>query len=444
MNTEKTIDYGAEDIQRFQACVNDLACLLVIPARWNSGELTDSIGSLLETLLGMLPLDFIYARLNHPEDGSPIEATRIAHGLQLSGQSLEIGRALESRLTGEASDSRQVMPNPIGDGEVSIARFRVGVREREEIGVVVTGSQRADFPTKVETLLLQVAANQAALMLQRQQLTRVEAEKAKEMVWHLQAVADATLRHLAHLYQTEQQARLEAEAANRAKDEFLAVVSHELRAPLNAILGWTSLLRAGQMEERQEQQALEIVERNARSQNRLLNDLLDVSSIIAGKLRLDLSPVEISPVVEAAIEAMRPLAETKGLVLQSTLEADGEIVSGDSDRLQQIVSNLLSNAIKFTPPGGHIQVKLERVRTQVEIVVSDTGIGISSDFLPQVFERFRQADHFSAGKRGGLGLGLTIVSQLVKLHNGAVHAESAGKGHGATFVVELPLVGNRR
>ncbi|HKX30820.1 MAG TPA: HAMP domain-containing sensor histidine kinase [Blastocatellia bacterium] len=423
--------------------MNDLARLLVLPTRWKARELTDNIGSLLDTLLDMLPLDFIYARLNNPEDGVPIEATRIARDQRLTGQSLEIGRALESWLMRDTSASPQVMPNPVGEGEILIARFRVGAQEQGEIGVVVTGSQRADFPTKVETLILQVAANQAAIMLQREQCTRVEAEKSKDMIWLLQAVADTALQHLAHLYETERQARLEAEAANRAKDEFLATVSHELRAPLNAILGWTRLLRTGQMEESQEEHALEVVERNARSQNQLLNDLLDVSSIIAGNIRLNLCPVEIASVVEVAVEAVRPAAEAKGLLLQALFKVGDETVSGDSDRLQQIVSNLLSNAIKFTPQGGRIQVRLERVQTQMEIIVSDTGLGISPDFLPHVFERFRQADDSSTRRHGGLGLGLAIVFQLVKLHNGTVHADSAGEGQGAIFVVKLPLLTSR-
>jgi signal transduction histidine kinase len=259
----------------------------------------------------------------------------------------------------------------------------------------------------------------------------------------LQTVSDTALQHLTHLYKTEQQARLEAEAANRAKDEFLAVVSHELRGPLNVILGWTRLLRAGRMEESRVSHALEIVERNAESQHQLINDLLDVSSIIVGNLRLDLRPVDIASVVEAVVESLRPAAEAKGLRLQAIIEATGEEVSGDSDRLQQVVSNLLSNAIKFTPEGGHIRVELVRIHRHVEITIADTGIGISSEFLPHVFERFRQASSAGGRKHGGLGLGLAIVSQLVKLHNGTVQADSAGEGQGAIFVVKLPFLTGR-
>ena len=243
----------------------------------------------------------------------------------------------------------------------------------------------------------------------------------------------------AELLAREQAARQQAEVASRLKDEFLSTVSHELRTPLNAMLGWVNLLRAGRLDEATASRALETVERNARAQNKLIEDLLDVSRIITGKLRLDVQPVDLVAVVEAAIETVRPTAEAKGLRLQSILDPLAGPISGDPNRLQQVVWNLLSNAIKFTPRGGRIMVRLERINSHVEIIVSDTGQGISPEFLPYVFERFRQADSSSTRVHGGLGLGLAIVRHLVELHAGTVQAYSLGEGQGTTVKVLLPL-----
>jgi signal transduction histidine kinase/ActR/RegA family two-component response regulator len=230
----------------------------------------------------------------------------------------------------------------------------------------------------------------------------------------------------------------EAEAANRTKDEFLATMSHELRTPMTAILGWAQMLRSNMLNEADFARALEIIERNAQAQNKLIDDLLDISRIITGKLRLDVRPVDLVGIVTAVIEALRPTAEVKAIRLHSLLDPQGGRVSGDSDRLQQVVWNLLSNAIKFTPKGGQVQVRVERINSHVEIVVSDSGKGISAEFLPHVFDRFRQADGTSTRKQGGLGLGLSIVRQLVELHGGTVSVESDGEGQGATFIVQLP------
>jgi len=238
----------------------------------------------------------------------------------------------------------------------------------------------------------------------------------------------------------EQTAREEAEAANRFKDEFLAVVSHELRTPLTAILGWAHMLRAGQLDDKHATNALEIIERNARSQSQLIDDLLDVSRIITGKLRLDVRQIDPASFIESAIEALRPVAASKEVRIQKLMDADVISVAGDPSRLQQVVWNLLSNAIKFTPKGGRVQVRLERTDSHVEIAVSDTGVGIKPEFLPHVFERFRQADQTTTRQHGGLGLGLAIVRHLVELHGGSVQAESQGEGQGATFVMRLPVV----
>ncbi|AFZ19689.1 response regulator [Allocoleopsis franciscana] len=238
----------------------------------------------------------------------------------------------------------------------------------------------------------------------------------------------------------EQEARAAAEAANRLKDEFLATLSHELRSPLNAMLGWTRLLNSRQFDAATTARALQTIERSAKSQAQLVEDLLDVSRIIQGKLRLNTRPVELVSVIEAAIETVRPAAQAKEIGLQCVLDPATGPVAGDSDRLQQVIWNLVSNAIKFTPKEGCVQVQLERVNSHVEITVKDTGKGIDPEFVPYVFERFRQADSSSTRVYSGLGLGLAIVRHLVELHGGTVRAHSEGEDKGATFTVKLPRI----
>lgn len=230
-----------------------------------------------------------------------------------------------------------------------------------------------------------------------------------------------------------------AETATRARDEFLATVSHELRTPLTSILGWVQLLR-NESDPVILGEALDTIDRNARAQSRLIEDILDFSRINAGKLRLDVRPVDLIDVITAALEVVRPGAEGRGVRLESVLDPNAGFVSGDPDRLQQVAWNLLSNAVKFTSRGGRVQVRLERINSHAEFTVSDTGQGISSDFLPYVFDRFSQADSSSTRVHAGLGLGLGIVRHLVELHGGTVQAFSPGEGKGATFAVRLPLM----
>ena len=231
----------------------------------------------------------------------------------------------------------------------------------------------------------------------------------------------------------------ESQEANRLKDEFLATLSHELRTPLTAILGWAHLMRGGQLDGASAARALETIERNARAQAQLIDDLLDVSRIVTGKLHLDIAPVDPHSFIDPAVEAVRPAAEAKGVRLLKLIDTGAGVVMGDAARLQQVVWNLLSNAVKFTPRGGRVQARLERVNSQIEIAVADTGAGIAPEFLPHVFERFRQADQRTTRQHGGLGLGLAIVRHLVELHGGTVRAESEGEGAGATFTVSLPV-----
>jgi signal transduction histidine kinase len=244
----------------------------------------------------------------------------------------------------------------------------------------------------------------------------------------------------ARLYREAEAARSAAEAANQAKDEFLSTLSHELRNPLNAVSGWATMLAGGQLNEEQSRRAIQIILRNAQAQVRLVDDLLDMSNVVSGRMRLAVQAVDLGQVIEGVLDAVRPGADAKGIRIQSVLEAPGAPVSGDAGRLQQVVWNLLSNAVKFTPKGGRVQVKVQHVKSHVEIIVSDTGVGIRVDVLPYIFDRWRQGDSSSARPQAGLGIGLALVRHLVELHGGSVFAESPGEGQGATFVVKLPLM----
>ncbi|MDZ8183385.1 MAG: ATP-binding protein [Nostoc sp. ChiSLP02] len=244
----------------------------------------------------------------------------------------------------------------------------------------------------------------------------------------------------AQLYETERQARAEAEQANRIKDQFLAVLSHELRTPLNPILGWSRLLQSKKLDQAKTTEGLKTIERNAKLQAQLIEDLLDVSRILQGKLNLNNSPVNLASIIANAMETVRLAAEAKLITIQTILQPDMGQVAGDASRLQQIVWNLLANAIKFTPSGGQVEIRLERCNSVAQITVNDNGQGISPQFLPFVFDYFRQADSTTTRKFGGLGLGLAIVRRLVELHGGTVCAQSLGEGLGATFIVGLPLM----
>jgi PAS domain S-box-containing protein len=241
------------------------------------------------------------------------------------------------------------------------------------------------------------------------------------------------------LLESERAARNEAERANRIKDEFLATLSHELRTPLNAIVGWSQILRAGTASPEDLAEGLDTIERNARAQAQIIEDLLDMSRIISGKLRLTVQPLHLPDVIKAAIDTIRPAADAKSLRVTSVLDPAAGPVSGDPNRLQQVLWNLLSNAVKFTPKGGRVQVVLQRINSHVEITVSDSGAGINPEFLPHVFDRFRQADASITRTHGGLGLGLAIVKNLVELHGGTITATSPGLAKGAAFTVSLPL-----
>ena len=264
---------------------------------------------------------------------------------------------------------------------------------------------------------------------------RVDVRTAEVLARQVALTLDGT-----RLQRDTEAARSATEAANRAKDEFLMTLSHELRNPLNAVSGWAKLLEVGKLGEEQSRHAIEVILRNVNAQVRLVDDLLDMSSVVSGKMRLAIQPVNVADVIGEALDAVRPGAEAKGIQLQSVLDSPGAQVSGDPGRLQQVVWNLLYNAVKFTPKAGRILVKLQQVKSHVEIIVSDTGQGIRPDLLPYIFDRLRQGDSSRSRAHGGLGIGLALVRHIAELHGGSVFAESPGEEQGATFVVKLPLM----
>jgi PAS domain S-box-containing protein len=280
------------------------------------------------------------------------------------------------------------------------------------------------------------ANKQAQKVLERELDARKSAEEALR-------VSEAQLKQVVmereQLLQSERYARSEAERLSHMKDEFLATLSHELRTPLNAIQGWATLLRQHEVTAEDRHRGLEAIERNVRAQAQIVSDLLDMSRIISGKIHLEVQLISLHEVIHNAIDVVRTSAEAKKLRLHTLLDSSVGFVRGDPNRLQQILWNLLTNAVKFTPAGGRIQVVLERVNSHVEVVVEDTGIGINADFLPFVFERFRQADAAVTRRHGGLGIGLSIVKTLVELHGGSVRVKSGGQNQGTTFVIALPV-----
>jgi signal transduction histidine kinase/ActR/RegA family two-component response regulator len=297
------------------------------------------------------------------------------------------------------------------------------------VGETITAPAR---PLLREILPLFGALFRAEAAAERAEVESKMARKAAVQATSLAAKLDATRGELQHALSA-------AETASRARDEFLATVSHELRTPLTSIIGWIQLLRL-ERDEASLSEGLDTIDRNARAQSRLIEDILDFSRINAGKLHLNIRALDLSDVIDAAMDVVRPAADAKGVRIERILDSEAGHVSGDADRLQQVVWNLLSNAVKFTPRGGQVLIRLERINSHCELTVTDTGQGISPQFLPYVFDRFSQADSSSTRAHAGLGLGLGIVRHLVELHGGTVQAFSRGEGKGATFAVRLPLL----
>jgi PAS domain S-box-containing protein len=402
---------GAELIRRLQRVTD--AALAQLP-------FDDLLRELLLRVRDIVGTDTAAVLLLEP--GGRWLAARAAVGLEEEverGVRIPVGGGFAGRI---AAESRPVIVDDVDHAQILNPILRQkGVRsllgvplavEGRVIGVLHVGTLKPRRFTAADAELLQLVADRVALAIEH---TRI--------------------------HDAERRARSEAEAANRAKDDFLATLSHELRTPLNAILGWSRMLREGRLQPGQTTRALEVIERNALAQSQLISDLLDVSRIITGRVRLEMLSVDLPAVVEAAVDAIRPAAEAKGIRLDVEIEPDLGTVQGDPARLQQVLWNLVSNAVKFTPREGVIRVRAARRGSQVELGVSDTGVGIAPEALPYVFDRFHQADSTTTRLHGGLGLGLAIVRHLVELHGGTVHATSEGEGRGASFTVRIPFRG---
>ena len=328
-----------------------------------------------------------------------------------------------------------IPPDKQGEEDVVLAKVRKG----EKIDHFETVRMRKDGTLLDISLTVSPIRDDDGTVIGASKIARdiTQAKAAEAERQRLLSIAEEAADENARLY-------AELQEANRLKDEFLATLSHELRTPLNAILGYARMLRAGIVPADRQPRAVETIERNAKSLTQIVEDVLDVSRIISGKLRLDIQMVDLTGVVRQAVDTVLPAADAKGIRIETAIDGKLAPISGDPERLQQIVWNLMSNAVKFTGRGGRIDVRLERVGSQAEIVVADSGIGISADFLPHIFERFRQADSGSNRQRGGLGLGLAISRQLVEMHGGTIHASSGGAGLGSTFRVSLPITISQR
>jgi PAS domain S-box-containing protein len=375
-------------------------------------------------------LDAGDALLLHALSGAPREAFepfRHAHATAICGPTFRGEAPVRSQdLQNDARfDTGGRLGRPAEHPAVrSYLGVPVRVRSGEVIGGLFFGHPDPDvFMERTERLVAGVAA-QAGVAIDNASLYEAAKQAAEERK---------------ALLESERAARTAAERMSEMKDDFLATLSHELRTPLNAILGWAQVLRSGRVDESDLQKGLETIERNARAQTQLIGDLLDMSRIASGKVRLDIQTIQPVSFIEAAMEAVAPAADAKGIRLEHFLDPDAGPVTGDPHRLQQVMWNLLSNAVKFTPRDGKVQVLLERVNSHIEVSVADTGIGIEPELLPQLFERFRQGDASTTRHHGGLGLGLSIVRSLVELHGGTVGVKSPGRGLGTTVTVHLPL-----
>jgi signal transduction histidine kinase/ActR/RegA family two-component response regulator len=389
--------------------LRDIVALSMLPGIWAGAPPERIAESLAAALFTTIDARLVYVSFTD-EDKRPFAAVAQVDRYRTNPTlAAHIGPPIFEWAQQHDPDEIFFLREPDTENTLRIAIRPIG--RNAELGVIAAAFLDETSPSPADNLVLNVAVSQTVIAVQNTRLLR-----------------------------SVQAARKQAEAANRMKDEFLATVSHELRTPLTAILGWANMLRTGELDSSQTKLAVETIERNARLQDQLVNDLLDLARITTGKLRLNVSPIDpISP-LEAAVEALRPAAEAKGIRIQKIIDTSVGAISGDPERLQQVVWNLLSNAIKFTPKNGRIQVRLERINSHLEIIVSDTGIGIKQEFLPFVFDRLRQGDSAPTRSHGGLGLGLAIVRHLVELHGGEVHADSHGEGQGATFTIKLPVI----
>ncbi|MBW4679321.1 MAG: PAS domain S-box protein [Microcoleus vaginatus WJT46-NPBG5] len=405
---------ASEMVQRLQA-VTDAAIAHL--------SLDELLNELLDRLCEVLSVDTAAVLLVDAESNTlVVRAARGVEGAIEQQIRIPIGQGVAGRIAAERQpvlierDAYTQAYSPfLQEKKIQSLMGAPLLVEDRVLGVVQAGTVNVRSFTSDDLHLLQLVAERVALAIDR-----------------------------ANLYEAEQHARTQAEAANRIKDEFLAIVSHELRTPLNSILGWSQMLRSQKLNDAIRAKALETIERNAKQQVRVIDDILDMSRILRGKIRLNVIPVNLAGIIEETLETFKPAVDAKNIQIESIVAGSNTTVSGDPDRLQQIINNLLSNAIKFTPEGGQVKVALEPAGKQLHLTVSDTGIGIDADFLPHVFEGFRQADSSTTRTHGGLGLGLTIVHYLAELHGGTIEAFSEGKDKGATFTVKLPLTTKAR
>ncbi|HJP90703.1 MAG TPA: CHASE domain-containing protein [Pyrinomonadaceae bacterium] len=390
-------------------------------------ELTAVFRGLREFTAASIPCNGFFVSLY-----DPVQDVRTACYGWADGSELDVSELPPMPVTTIGPNSRAVRT-----GEVIITNdYMRTQRGRPHVVVGPDNGLRPESSMAVPMAVMGRIIGTIEVQSYQSNVYRPEHATAMSMAANLTAVAIENVR----LLKLERTAREAAEESNRLKDEFLATVSHELRTPLTAILGWSRLLEGDTLDDGGTQQALETICRNAKAQAQIVDDILDVSRIITGNLYLDLHPLEVAPVVENAINVVRPTAYAKGIKIQTYFDSAPAMISGDANRLQQVVWNLLSNAVKFTDSGGRVCVKVLLFGSTVEIKVSDTGHGINKEFLPYVFERFRQADSTTTRQHGGLGLGLAIARHLVEIHGGTISGESAGEGQGATFTIRLPLV----
>ena len=401
---------------------------VVVPERYRSFFQTIDVGS--DGNITVLHLDGVVL-FREPSETNPINETATDHPLLKLAQQKDAGVVHGALTTGGAPfvTAYRKIGNPPLLVAISLSEADVLSQwyAQRRTSAIAYGALTLTLGLIVAALLHVVSARQ---QVERKlaEMQRVESERLRTANERLEAALER-----------EQQARKATEEASYLKDEFLMTVSHELRTPLTAIYGWARVLGTKEMPKPDQQRALAAIERNAHAQTRLIDDLLDVSRAISGKLRVDMRRVTLADVLTAAIETVNPAMAAKGIRFDAQFDPDTPAITADPDRLQQVAWNLLSNAIKFTPEGGTVRLRLRRAGTNVEIEVSDSGDGIRAEFLPHVFERFRQADTGSRRRYGGLGLGLAIVRHIVELHGGTVTAESAGEGTGSTFRVLLPL-----
>jgi signal transduction histidine kinase/ActR/RegA family two-component response regulator len=400
-------DFEQSQLRR---CIRDLVALSAIPAVWTGQRPIDIAESLADLLLSILRLEVVYVRLNVATESAAIEAVR-GRSPDAARRAREIGLALAPAL--EAGESVSSIANPVGDGILRLAVLPIGREGRS--GVVAAGSRQPDFPTELDRLLLRVAVNQAAL---------------READW----LKDRLLEAL-------RESKEAAEAANLAKDRFLATLSHELRTPLTPILAVVSRLGNDTGLPAEMRQDIAMLQRNIELETKLIDDLLDLTRIVRGKLELHRQPIDLRQVIDHALETCKGSAD--GLQLIKDLSADSHCVWADSARMTQVFWNLLANSVKFTPDGGIVVVRSRRAGEAADacllVEISDTGIGIAPELLPRVFDGFEQGQRDITRQYGGLGLGLSISKAVVELHGGRLTAYSEGTNKGATFTVELPL-----